>query len=155
MESEHRLRSFTKPPRDGSYVRYTAGFETWCVQCRSLFLEVMCWKVSGLIWVGGEGGVWCGRCWQENEYCKRKYLILCAQKLLIIQPNKANTLSGLWSPCWWMFWCYYIVALTVKFVYTQSLPLFSTVTIIVKQEYGAVYLRRHDLLNEPFQDRPF
>jgi len=54
-----------------------------------------------------------------------------------------------------MFWCYNIVALTVKFVYAQSLPLFSAITIIVKQENVAVYLRHHDLLNGPFQDRPF
>jgi hypothetical protein len=54
-----------------------------------------------------------------------------------------------------MFWCYNIVALTVKFVYAQILPLFSAITIIVKQEYGAVYLRHHGLLKGPFQDRPF
>ena len=54
-----------------------------------------------------------------------------------------------------MFWCYTIVALTVKFVYAQSLLLFSAITIIVKQEYGAIYLRHHALLNGPFQDGPF
>jgi len=157
--------------------QHMAGSETRCVQCRSLFLEVMCWMVGG---VKGGGGGWCGLCWRQNECCKRKYLILCAWKLLIIQPNKANTVSDFFKfiisgrgrhsfqppqatkdlatplkSCWWMFWCYNIVALTVKFMYAQSLLLFSAIIIIVKQKHGAVYLRHHDLLNGPFEDRPF
>jgi len=43
--------------------QHMAGFETWCVQCRSLFLEVLCLNDDGLKGVRPPPPyplVWCG-----------------------------------------------------------------------------------------------